>query len=755
MRHKRYLPLLVLAAALLPACDRVSEEEDGGRPTGNLVSLFEPTAGTVPFPFDGLFSGFTTPTLNIPQEAAPAQAANRTDGFSTTANIFTDFLGFVDFERAAEGIIVIELPEGGAPRVLEAGVDYALSDYPATMAIPNTGNPNADPPVPPTIAPVNTFRTRLVISPLKPLRPATRHVVVVTRELRDTSGNRAAPASQWRYMRRTTPVSQQDDVAVQALPPQVVATLETLQAQIVGPTLDGVTAITGLSREDIVLAWPFTTQSIGQSLGVIAERAEQRTAPDNGAPLDIIAAPTGLTLADIGAPNLADILVGAVDLPYFLAAPGGGNPDSIINSTFWQADPAQPNLGTPESPTLFLGQVPCGAFAQGAMGFSPSTSTTRCFPVPVERGIERAPLLITVPNQQTRPADGWPVVIFQHGITSDRSALLALAPILSSAGFVTVAMDLPLHGIPQADCGAEGANPQCPARQQLRAANALTGARERTFDVDLNGDGQQDASGAHFVNLGSLLTARDNLRQGSADLLHLRALLPRLSVGGTPGEDIDADRVYFVGHSLGGMVGTPFLALDEQVQAASLAMSGSGIAKLLDGSASFGPVIGAGLAAGGVEEGTDAFETFLRFAQHLVDDGDPANYAAMLEGRKLHFIEVTGDLVVPNSVPRNPPAGEDGHDPTLHRVTVEGPLSGSTPLISLLGLPVVEIDDVGSDEGQVRTGTDAPTAVRFAQGDHSSVLIPAGSAVTQEMQNQIVNFLASDGQCLPILEACQ
>src|SRR3546814_5166859 len=52
-------------------------------------------------------------------------------------------------------------------------------------------------------------------------------------------------------------------------------------------------------------------------------------------------------------------------------------------------------------------------------------------------------------NFLAMPADGWPVVIFQHGITGNRTQMIAIAPALAAAGFATVAIDLPLHGLPQ------------------------------------------------------------------------------------------------------------------------------------------------------------------------------------------------------------------------------------------------------------------------------------------------------------------
>lgn len=745
MRLSRILPAAAAIAALaLAACSKVDDAEDGGIPSGNFVSLFDPGDGVVPFPFDGLFAGFSDPSLNIPQTAAPAVAANLTDGFSTTANIFTDFLGFADFSTVSDAVLVFEL--GSSPRKLEEGVDYMISDYPATSAVPNSG-------VPPVQAPTNRFRTRLVISPLKPLKPETRYVVVVTDAIKDLEGRTVLPSEQFTILRNPTPVSQQDDPSVRAMPATQIATLEALQSQLITPVLDGITQLTGLSRDNIVIAWPFTTQSIGKTLAALRDGAEQRAQA-----LNIEVTPTPLTVGmALGDPDTpyARINVGAVELPYFHTIPD--TEPKVINTSYWKADPTKPDINAE-----FIGQVPCGAFAGGVtlptgVTVGPSESTTTCFPVPVEQGTVTAPLLITVPtgpDVPAAPAEGYPVVIFQHGITSDRSSVLGLAPALSMAGFAVVAMDLPLHGIPGVpNCAGDLL---CVARQQLREAGENLGATERTFDVDLvnnttgapGPDGHHDASGAHFINLASLATSRDNVRQAVSDLLHLRAALANLDSSVV---DIDPSRVYFVGHSLGGIVGTPFVALDENVRAATLAMPGGGIGKLLDGSVSIGPRIRAGLLAATpqpVVEGSDTFETLLRFAQHLVDDADPINYAQQLAGRKIHVVEIVGDLVVPNAVPRNP---ENDGDPTLDWVTVEGPLSGTTPLIEALGLDVVEIENIASHASSVLTGADATAAVRLHEGDHASLLLPTASQPAfDEIQKQVGSFLASDGTCLPI-----
>lgn len=737
MRMVRLWPWLLVL--VLSACSSREEAEDGGLAQANLISLFEPapaptasgTPGspTIPFPFDGLFSGFTDPTLNIPNPAnAPfVTAANLTDGYSTTATIFTDLIGFADLNTALQGgLLIIDTSTG---TLLTPGVDYSLSDYPAEAVIPNSN--------PPVSAPVNALRTRIIIHPLKPLKPSTRYLVALTDALRDLDGNPVVASSQFRMVRRATPIAEQDDPSIAVLNPTQRATLEALRSQLIRPAVEGLIAATGgqLSEERIVLVWTFTTQSVGKTLGRLADAATAQT---------LTSAPTGLNTMQLNPalPPVADVHIGRLNLPYFLANSGGSPQSTDPLSAFWLADPTQPDVQA-----SFLGQVPCGAFVQPPPGsnFQPSVSTTTCFPVPIQRSEEVIPVLITVPNAnsgQSRPATGWPVVIFQHGITRNRTDMLAIAPALAAAGFVTVAIDLPLHGLP----------PGSPL--------TFPGATERTFFLDLvnndtsapGPDGMPDPSGTHFINLASLITSRDNLRQSAIDLVHLARSVSQLDLDGDAmTADINADRIHFVGHSLGGTVGTTALALEDSIGAASLAMAGGGVAKLLDGSATFGPRIAAGLAASGVNEGSDTFETFLRFAQQLVDDGDPINYAAAAAAdRAVHFVEILDDAVVPNAVPRS--AARAG----LDRVTLEGLLSGSTALMQQLGLDIQPaITPPLAAAPPPLLGERLKVGVRFTVGDHASILSPEASpAAFQEIQRQIANFLASQGTCLPIGGSC-
>jgi pimeloyl-ACP methyl ester carboxylesterase len=331
------------------------------------------------------------------------------------------------------------------------------------------------------------------------------------------------------------------------------------------------------------------------------------------------------------------------------------------------------------------------------------------------------PLLVLRPNATSvstgaKPPTGYPVVIFQHGITRNRADALAVADAFADAGFVVVAMDLALHGI----------TPTSPT-----AFLRVPGTTEQTFDVDYvnnttlapGADGQVDGSGSSFVNLSNTLVTRDNLRQSVVGLMALTRALPNLDLDGDTVGDIDPARISFVGHSLGGIVGTVYTANSTALRSSSILMAGGGVAQTIVDSPAFGPVIIAGLQRQSAlfQPGTTFFNTFIRDAQTAADAGDPLNYvAAALAAKPMHFTQVVGgsgagqvaDQVVPNS--------------------------STARLFAAAGA------------GLTRTtaaGFAAPdTFVNFTAGDHGTILDPTRSlAATIEMQRQVVTFAAFGG----------
>ncbi|MHC4892128.1 MAG: hypothetical protein ACYTFV_01965, partial [Planctomycetota bacterium] len=247
-------------------------------------------------------------------------------------------------------------------------------------------------------------------------------------------------------------------------------------------------------------------------------------------------------------------------------------------------------------------------------------------PFPQVKGTVTVPVLVTVPagNDGSTPIQ---TVIFQHGITSNRASMLgaenplldpgeidalsSVAGRLAANNIACVSIDMPLHGIRDIDSFDE-------LFVDYATDDANGAVRERTYGLDLlnadgsfnpAGDGTIDSSGAHFINLPSLRTSRDNLNQAVADLLWLRSVIGQIDLDGDDDFDLDPTDVSFVGVSLGGMVGTPFLryaaaadaataAVDDlSIKAAVLAVPGGGIAELLSASVSFGPTLQAGIAA--------------------------------------------------------------------------------------------------------------------------------------------------------------
>jgi pimeloyl-ACP methyl ester carboxylesterase len=477
------------------------------------------------------------------------------------------------------------------------------------------------------------------------------------------------------------------------------ATLEPLRALVVQQ--ESVLEAAGVSKSSVILSWTLTTQSVGE---VLAQA--RRLAP---ASPTVVIGPV-VTASPLGA---AAIHCGALNVPYYLLAAQAANPFPALTG-FWT----------------------------GAGG----TNLTQFNPVPVVTSTETIPLLLSVPRAAA-PAGGWPVAIFQHGITRSRADMLAVADALASAGFAVVAIDAPLHGQrPDEALYAPRLPPPC-----------ATG--ERTFDIDFATggvpgapDGSVDPSGTHFINLASPLTTRDNVRQAAADLVTLTRAAGRIDLDGDGNGDLDGERVRFVGHSLGSLIGGAFLGIEPDIGTATLSTPTGGMSKTIDGSASLGPSVAAALAANGVVKGTQAYEDFLRVFQTVADSADPINYAGRaLASRAVLAMEVVGgntsppDQVVPNDV-------LEGKPPIVAPDTIPG-LGGTEPYAAVAGLSPVD--------GPV-SGTRLKALLRFTAGHHSSFLTPRdadggqdplSAAVNREMQTLMATFLATGGTSIPVSDA--
>jgi hypothetical protein len=688
------------------------------QPSSN-TALFHPAAGVLPYPTDLYFAGSTDGTLNIQPANAlmPNQAAiNALDGYSTTAAIRERFGGPLNpASFTATSVIVVPVTTDNFTKATTGvlGAPLALgTDFSAALAT-DTG-------VGPTI---------LEITPLHPLMPSTcisggaflgkncktgtGYLVILTSGITDAAGNAAVPDTDYATIK------------------QALATGGAKCPGITDATLNGICQLTGahlqiaqalgLNPANIVLTFSFTTQATTDTLELISATATASTLKLN---------PTGLSTAMIpglGLPGHANIYVGALTIPYYLSksAPLTGS---------WQAPPF------PLDTT--------------------STFVTRFNPLPVPTQMLEIPVLLTVPNANSAyakaggpvpPPGGWPVVIFQHGITRDREDMFGVADSFADAGFVVAAIDLPLHGITSTSdpLYATAANPAY-AGLGLPASGSI----ERTFDLDVENnatlapgpDGKIDPSGSHFINLTSLLTSRDNLREGVADLIVFARSLPGTSLP-LAGTVSATTALHYLGHSLGAIEGATFLGVvpAAEVSTGTLANPGGGLSDLLITSPAFSPEINAGLAAQGLTPGMTLYAQFFRDSQTAIDSGDPINYIALATAQHpIHLLQVVGggplagggtslpDQVVPNSATQR-----------LIVASAYGPAAAAGTLMRIPApttAPPVTLTSAGGFRAYVN----------FLEGDHGSIIDDVVPAVTAEMQGEAISFALSGGHAIQI-----
>jgi len=687
MRYR--LPLtLIAAAALLAGCGVKSNNPppSSGPNSGFQARFALSTTGYVlPFPNDLYFNGSTDGTVNIPglpdptDYSNPLVAINALDGFSSTAPITEQFTAPIDPSTLSGNVMVLSVTTNpkqgyavtGVNGPLKEGVDYTL------------GVSSADPSV-------------LQITPTTTLGADKSFMVVVTDGVKDTNGDPAQPSSQFAELKQ--------DIAQGKTPSNTtLAQVEPLFSAMLQAA-----AGAGISADHVSMIWTFTTQSEGDTLAYLASHET----PGNIAFQD-----TGQTTSAFNSQlkGYAEVYVGTLTLPYYGGVPTATNPMPAIKD-FWH----------------------------GKGG----SLLTRYNPAPVPTTTLKVPVVMTIPaqgspyfqNGGTYPSGGWPVAIFQHGITRNRTDDLAVADTFAQFGIATIAIDLPLHGV------TDPSNPFY--RNQLVAkVNSAMQTGEFTFNLPkglLTGNPQPGtiaSSGSYFINLAYLLTDRSNLRQGAADLLHLTETLPQAQFtaatsGGAQSEKFNAMATYFTGISLGAMAGVPYLAevpkipgygTSIDVQSATLSEPGGKVAYLLENSPTFGPAIQQGLAQQGLTPGTLPYASFFQWAQTVVDEGDPVNYAAAAaKNVPINMTEVVGD---PNL--GNPP---------------DQVITNTYEDLLVKEMKLTQYSQTAVDTNGIRG------VVKFTAGVHGSLLDPSSDpTVTQQMQLQMGVFAAG---CLPGIPGC-
>ncbi|MBO2657903.1 VolA/Pla-1 family phospholipase [Shewanella algae] len=803
---KRLILGVAIASALgLTACgeDSYNELKDKTEPLipeSHLV--FDPAKAEVPLPNDLLLSGTTDGTLNIPGEASgdytnPQLALGALDGWSTTQPITIDIEPSKDNSGNTLSLLASSVAQPGAVRMFEAVSGGPLSSKAECQAKPSVSACE----VGEELVWGEDFITqasgnKIVIVPLKPLKPAQSYIYATTKLIMDSAERPIAPSYTYGLLKLdidTAPLETADQLMLQTL---------------VNSYEKGMAAAHGVDKESITYSGLFTTQSVAdvyETTKLLMLQPGSPYAPkwlQTPTPAGYtVAMAAGLTPADGIAyvlADLADVYTAAIEVPVYGTC-SSASCDGI--NGYWQAQGDSPvsvllalQAGT-LSQENFAAQAmaynidPAAALANPSLlagkawkldddsAADATKHLTRFNPIPAIRNYETVPVLISMPNATklaafyasqglpfTPPTSGWPTTIALHGLGGGKEMSLAYAGSYAAAGVATVAMDMPLHGARSFDANGDGI-------YEVSASGAAYGS------VVGKPDAFQNGNPLVFVNIESTLSVRDNFRQATMDHLALRAAITGMSAQlaemGAP-QVFDNNQITAQGLSLGAIVGTNFATYASTglkdpasgtalpnyygIKGASLVAPSGGLAGSFAGSATFAPLLFANVTASdtfkslvdaankqGYQPGSAEYEalvqevyaefipTFAFAVQTGIESADPINQTAMLKATGLPVHLVE---IVGDG------AGNKG-DQVLPGTVAGFPLSGTEPLIATLGLNCVDQTSAGGG------------AVRFAKGHHSSLIDPSevpgvtdgmAAQATAEMQSQVSIFASSAGK---------
>ncbi len=540
--------LSLSVAAALAGCGGGETLEDVKNDSVTVIPKatvkFDPANGVISVPNDLLMSGTRDGTLNIPGElndenvsipraayADPQLALGALDGWSTQVPFKIDL-------TFPPGISLDETSAAspGSVRIFEVIMGASLTDAecsqaPAGAACKLVGE--------------LTFGVDFVtqgsgdavaIIPLKPFKAGSSYINVLTTGLKDSEGRSIEPSSTYATVKQEAPLVTPSQLALQG----AVNSYENV-----------VVSSGNITKDDIIYSAAMTMQSAGPVLGTIKKiLAASLTEPTIPTPaLQIPTQPManvqqafaiqGVTVPDVF--QVAQYQKGSIQLPMYLGTPKGKE-ISDLNDTYWQGMcdnavaimgyKAQAGEAFPTDP-ISVNDATCAALSDGQLrdlGLDSTRHLTKYNVIPKMQSMATVPVQITKPILPVvnayraglglepfaaMPENGWPVVIMQHGITTQKESMLTLTAQLSLQGFATVAIDHPRHG-------------------------------ERGIDVDVDGTDDFNATSGSvlsYMNLSSLLVARDSLRQSSADLLGLR-----LGLNFSGDSSLNSRDVSYIGH---------------------------------------------------------------------------------------------------------------------------------------------------------------------------------------------------------------
>ena len=363
---------------------------------------------------------------------------------------------------------------------------------------------------------------------------------------------------------------------------------------------------------------------------------------------------------------------------------------------------------------------------------------------PVVIDTAQIPFTVVVPSGTPPPA-GWPVVIQQHGLGGQRDLVVAFGDLDAAKGFASIGIDAAQHGYRYWNCGPSAACPQ-------DTRNGFGGTASPDGFADDPNTGFLSVNLGFFQAFHNFLGVRDNFRQTYADLLSLVRLLHGHTIDMALDTKLDDTNIFYMGHSLGGLMGSGFVPIEPDLKAALLNATGGGLTSQLFLNSS----IGAG-AMGQVEgilglDPANVFDQFsfaANFTQAIVDPADGLNSAPLLLGpaagapRNVIQVEDFGDQVVPN------PANE--------ALAVAASLPIFDPFVQNLHqnplvLPIANFATPGTLHANAAAGTATAALLQNGPATHAASIGTGPGTLTFAPEFAHVEEFALTGNAFPALE---
>jgi len=504
--------LLITLSAIVAV--KPSSAAAGVRP---LFDIYNPA--DTPFPSD-LFTvpdstqntrlrvALPKPDCSIrPTDCEDLDVINGLDGFNLLPRLSVRFDGPIDLTTVNnQSLFLIRL--GDLPTNIEGGTQIVGVNRIVWDPITNTLHVESD----------------------KLLEQHTRYALIVTNALRDVQGRPLESNEAFQRFRQDLNFGQTHDRDLKDYRKSLLDALAAARA-------------VGVEESDVVIASVFTTLSVTASLEQIRDQIKAGTP-----------APADFNLGSDGTRTVFPL-------------------DGVTGITFKQQIGVSPATFSTVPLNLSLLRIIPGAVGQVAFGkylspdymvhpgeYIPDVGTLSG--TPQVQGANEVYFNLFLPAGAPPPG-GWPVAIFGHGSPNNKNNQpLEVAATVAAHGIATIAISF--YG--------NGAGPLSTLTVSRTTGTSVTlsaGGR----GIDQNHDNLISAigEGRSAAPPRTIISSRDAARQTIADFMQLvRVIEVGVDADGNGSQDLDPSRIYYFGHSLGGMWGAIFLAIEPTVRAGVL-----------------------------------------------------------------------------------------------------------------------------------------------------------------------------------------